>query len=93
MNFTGDHPAQSKAGMLKGRGHFACRRHNLFASRERILDEGGIIPLYKDHREYVRFPPPRRTSQSLFEAITYWRSLPQGGKRAKIARAGGITCY
>jgi hypothetical protein len=92
MNFTGDHPAQSKAGMLKAGGHLACRRHNIFPHKERILGEGGI-PLYEDNQEYVRFPPSRRTAQSLLEAVTYWRSLPQGGERARIARAGGITGY
>ena len=61
MNFTGNHPAQSKAGMLKAGGHLACRRHNIFVNRERILGEVGI-PLYEDNREYVRFPPPRRTT-------------------------------
>ena len=61
MNFTGDHHAQSEAGMLKARGHLACRRHIIFANRKRTLGEGGI-PLYEDNREYVRFPPPRRTT-------------------------------
>jgi hypothetical protein len=70
MNFTGDHPTQSKAGMLKAGGHLACRRHNIFAHKERILGEGGT-PLYEDNKEYVRFPPPRRTTQSLLEAVTY----------------------
>ena len=32
MNFTCDHLAQSKAGMLKAGGHLACRRHNIFAN-------------------------------------------------------------
>ena len=31
VNFTCDHLAQSKAEMLKAGGHFACRRHNIFA--------------------------------------------------------------
>ena len=88
MNFTSDHLAQSKAGMLKAGGYLACRRHNLFANRERTLGEGGIS-LYEDNREFVRFPPPRRIAQSLLEAVTYWRCLLQGGERTKIARAGG----
>ena len=88
MNFTCDHSAQSKAGMLKAGGHLACRRHNISANRKGILDDGGI-PLYEDNREYVRFLPPCRTAQSLLEAVTYRRSLLQGGERAKFARAGG----
>ena len=42
MNFKGDHPVQSKAGMLKAGGHLACGRYNIFANKERILGEGGI---------------------------------------------------
>ena len=34
MNFTCDHLAQSKAEILKAGGHFACRRHNIFAHKE-----------------------------------------------------------
>lgn len=41
----------------------------------------------------VRFPPPRRTIQSLLEVVANWRPLSQGGERAKIARVRGITCY
>lgn len=76
MNFTCDHPTQSKAGMLKAGGHLACRRHNIFAHKEQILGEGKI-PIYEDNKEYVRFPPPRRTAQSLLEAMTNWRSCPK----------------
>ena len=60
--------------------------------RERILGECGIS-LYEDNREYVRFSPPRRTTQSLLEAVIYWRSFPQGGERARSARGRRITRY
>lgn len=33
MNFTRDHLAQSKVGLLKGGEHLAYRRYNLFAYR------------------------------------------------------------
>jgi hypothetical protein len=88
MNFTGDHPTQSKTGMLKGGGHLACRRHNIFAHKERILGEGGI-PLYEDNKKYVRFSPPHRTTQSLLEAVTYWKSCPKVENEQKLLELGG----
>ena len=56
------------------------------------MGEGGIF-LYEHNRAFVRFPLSRHTTQSLLEAVTNWRSLSQGGERAKIARVGGITCF
>jgi hypothetical protein len=52
MNFTGDYHAYLKARLLKGGGHLTCRRHNIFACRERILKKGEMS-LYEHNREYV----------------------------------------
>lgn len=50
MDFISDHLAQSKTWLLKN--YIACRKHNIFAQKERILGDGGIF-LYEHNREYV----------------------------------------
>lgn len=75
LNFTGDHPAQSKVGLLKGGGYLACRRHDLFSCMEDMSADRGKI-VYKQNRKHVRFNPPRRTAESLLEALTNWRTMP-----------------
>ena len=72
MNFRGDRIIQSKAWLSKGRGYFARKRHNIFANEEGILGEGGMH-LYEHNKKYVRYVPPRRTTQSLLEVVANWR--------------------
>lgn len=68
LNFTGDHPVQSKIGLLKGGGHLACRRHDLFFCMGDMSVESGKS-LYEQNRKHARFDPPRRTAETLLEAV------------------------
>ena len=75
MSFTGNHHAQFKAKMLKVGGHLACRKHNIFAHDEKILGDVEY-PYMKTIESMSTFLHPRRTTQSLLEAVTYWRYVP-----------------
>lgn len=83
MNFTWDHPTQSKARLLKGGGYLACMRHNYFANREGTLREDRI-PLYEHNEEYIKFALPRHTTKSLFEVMTNWRLIPKVQNEPKL---------
>lgn len=90
LNFTCDHHAQLKVGLLKGGRYLACRRHDLFSCMEDSTTYRGKS-FYEHNMKYARFNPPWRIVESLLEALTIWRTMPKGAERTRLGRLGGIS--
>jgi len=84
MLFTGDHPAQTKIGMLKASGKSPCRRCVCYST----LVGGRYV--YRSNRQQLLEPPPRRSSDALYANVRRWKRASQGEKEI-ILQEGGIT--
>ena len=72
MMFTGDHPAQTKIGMLKSSGKNPCRRCVCYSSLE-----GGHY-VYGNNRQQILNPPRQHSSDELFATMRQWERAPIG---------------
>jgi len=85
MMFTGDHPAQTKIGMLKASRKNPCRRCVCYSS----LQSGHYV--YGNNRQQILNPPHRRSSDELFATVRQWKQAPTGPAKEMILQEGGIS--
>ena len=82
--FIGDHPAQTKIGMLKASGKTPCRRCVCYSS----LQSGHYV--YGNNRQQILDPPHRRSSDELYATVRRWKRAPIGPAKESILQ-GGIS--
>lgn len=85
MMVTGDHPAQTKIGMLKASGKAPCRRCVCHSS----LLNGHYV--YGNNRQQFIEPPPRRSSDELCATVTRWKRAPSEQVKEAILQEGGVS--